>query len=92
VNPAQARTARGCAIAAVGAFLIGVFLLYVELTGASAGQHATISELFWIMWARQPWVIFLVSLLVSNPISYLFGHFTAQAGDKYDRVRAGQLA
>lgn len=92
MNTAQARTARGCALAAIAAFLIGVWLLYVELTGASAGAHATISELFWIVWARQPWVIYLVSLLVSNPISYLLGHFTAQASDKYDRVRRDGLS
>lgn len=92
MTPQQARTARGCALIAVALLLVGVAALRLELTAAAAGGHSTISELVWIVWARQPWVLFITSHLVAAAVWFLAGHFTAQASSFYDQVRAGGLS
>jgi hypothetical protein len=87
MTPQQVRTARGCAIAMIAAFLVGVFLLYVELTGASSGGYASISELMWAVWAHQPWIVLLVTHLVAAPTWFLLGHFAAQSEGVYEEIR-----
>lgn len=90
MNPAQIKTVKGCGIAVVALFLVGVYMLYVELVGAAAGdQNATISRLLWGLWASQPWVIFLLSHLVAGPVWFLAGHFVAQSSNVYDAIRKG---
>jgi hypothetical protein len=91
VTPQQARTARGCALIALALLLVGFGALYLELTAAASGGHSTISELFWLVWARQPWVLLIVSHLVAMPTWFLLGHFTAQASSFMDAVRGGAI-
>lgn len=79
---------RGLAIAAIVAFGILLWLLMVEMQ-AVGNEGATISELVWVVWAHQPWVIFIVSHTVAAPFWFLAGHFFAAPYDTYDRLRRG---
>jgi len=87
VNRAQKYTARGIAIGALGFVLLIAFLIVVELHAVAVGGHSTISELVWLVWARQPWIVLLISHVLAAPFWYLAGHFTAQSQETYDRIR-----
>jgi len=51
--------------------LFTLYSIFVEIKGAEMDADATISELFWILWARQPWIFWLVSVLGFNVLGYI---------------------
>lgn len=87
MNAAQKYTARGVAIGALGFVLLIVFLLVVEGHAVIVGGHSTISELVWLIWARQPWIVFILSHILAAPFWFLVGHFLGQSQETYDRIR-----
>ena len=83
---AQRTTVRGIAIFIATVMLALLWLLYVELT--AVGQPgATISELVWVVWVHQPWVIFIVSPTIAAPFWFVMGHFLAAPKETYNRIR-----
>jgi hypothetical protein len=90
LTPGQRKTTVRLACLFVAGLGLGVLLLAVELQGAAAHDHATISELVWLLWATHPWVIFLVSHLVAGPVWFLSGHFVAQRREVYDDIRGAR--
>lgn len=91
MNAAQKYTARGIALGALGFVLLIVFLLVIEGHAVIVGGHSTISEMVWLVWAKQPWIVLLVSHILAAPFWYLAGHFTAQSQETYDRIRKDGL-
>lgn len=74
-----------------------VWLLVIEGQAVAQGGHSTISELFWSVWAAQPWVILLLNNVAwaifctaVGIVSYLGGHFTAQSKETYELERRNQ--
>ncbi len=88
MSPAQRKTVRGLVIFAGVGFASLLWLLYVELT-AVGNTGATISELVWVVWAHQPWVVFIVSHTIAAPFWFVMGHFLAAPKDTYSRIRNG---
>lgn len=76
-------------MAGVAFVLLVFYLLFVELQAVAQGGHSTISELVWLVWATQPWVVLIVSHVMAAPFWFLCGHFFAQARDVYDAIRKG---
>ena len=86
----QRKTAIGisfCAAAILGGLLGAVA---VEFMAVGRGDSSTISELAWILWAQQPWVIWLVSVLVAFTLGFFSGHFLSQSKRVYDEIREGE--
>lgn len=52
-------------------FLFGVYALVVELLAVKQGGYSTESELAWWLWAYQPWVPALVSVLAAAVLGYV---------------------
>lgn len=92
MNPQQRRTAIGLLILGLGGLLLLLLALYIELAAVHAGGHSTISELVWLVWAKEPWVVLIGSHCVAAPSWYLAGHFTAQSSEVYDRIRTQGLS
>lgn len=91
MNAAQKYTARGVALGALGFVLLIVFLLVVEGHAVVVGGHSTISELIWLIWAKQPWVVLLITHVLAAPFWFLAGHFFAAPSETYDRIRRDGL-
>jgi hypothetical protein len=62
-------------------------LLTWEFYAMTLDDQATLSEVFWILWAAQPWAIFLATISAVGIVAFLFGHFTAQKAETYDAIR-----
>lgn len=87
LNKAQRFTLIGMAVA-LGLFVLLVAgLVVLEGHAVVVGQHSSISEVFWWIWAEQPWVIWLWSVLVAFITGFFAGHFLAQSSEKYDQIR-----
>lgn len=86
MTPAQRTTIRGIVIFVAAGAVSLLWLLYVEL-GAIGSPGATISELVWVVWAHQPWVIFIVSHTIAAPVWFILGHFLAAPKETYNRIR-----
>jgi hypothetical protein len=89
VNPVQKKTMAALGIYLVVQLVAALGLLAYEFWAAAQGAAATVSEVLWIVWASQPWTIFLASVSVVGLVAYLFGHFTAQRKEVYDSIRKG---
>jgi phosphotransferase system glucose/maltose/N-acetylglucosamine-specific IIC component len=87
LNKPQKVTAAGCALVLVFIAFAVVIALAVEGHAISSGGNSTISEMFWLVWAEQPWVIWLATITVSFIVGFLFGHFLAQSRDVYEDIR-----
>jgi hypothetical protein len=62
--------------AVAGLVLFGVYALYVEILAVLQGGESTESELTWSLWARQPWVPWLVSVELSIVAGFVLAqHF-----------------
>lgn len=73
-----------------GALIAAVLVLLLGMLGwelYSIERHATFSELAWYVWARQPWVVWLVSVVVTFVVGFLSGHFWAQSSSIYEAER-----
>lgn len=90
MTPGQHKTAKRLGIFAVCTFALLVGLLFIEIAAVDQGDHSTISELMWNLWATQPWIVLVVSHLIVAPASFLCGHFFAQSRGVYDRIRRGE--
>lgn len=87
MNRPQKITGIGCGVVTL---ILGLAVLAAFVTeghAVVAGGHSTISEMFWLVWATQPWVIWLVSVVVAFIVGFLFGHFLAQSRGVYDDIR-----
>lgn len=91
MNAQQKWTVRGIAGGIALFVALVVYLLVVEGHAVAVGGHSTISELVWLVWADQPWVVLLLSHLLAAPFWFLCGHFFAQSSDVYDRIRKDGL-
>jgi hypothetical protein len=85
----QKRTAKLVGIVVGIIFLALLSLLVIEGLGIASGDEASISEVVWIVWAHQPWVVWLVSVMGAFLSGFLFGHFFAQSKSVYDEIRKG---
>jgi hypothetical protein len=91
MTPGQRKTAVRLGFALLALLGVGVLVLAIELHGAAAHDQASISELLWLLWARQPWVVLLATHLVAGPAWFLAGHFFAQSRSVYERIRGEAL-
>ena len=66
-------------------FVLLLGLLWVELVGCGEGDCITTNVQ--LVWAVQPWVVFLVVLVIGLPVVFLLGHFTAAPADTYRQLR-----
>jgi hypothetical protein len=87
MNRQQRATVTGLAVAAVLVGVVMLVLLAVEGHAVVVHGHSTISELIWVVWGTQPWVILLGSHMVAAPVWFLAGHFFAQSREVYARIR-----
>lgn len=83
----RSKTVRYLAILAGLAFLLLIGLLAIELDAVRRGGNSTISELAWLLWAGQPWIVFITTHTVAAPFWFLMGHFFGQSRGVYDQVR-----
>lgn len=87
MNEFQILTIKRLAIATIVEFLWLVYLLIIELQAVHQGHSSTISEIFWFVWAEQPWVFLLVIVVILIPACFLAGHFFGQSSGFYDLIR-----
>lgn len=91
MTPGQKKVAAGLGCLSVGAFILLVGAFALELFGVSQNDHATISELFRLVWAHQPWIVLIVSHVIAAPFWFLCGHFFAAPADEYARLRGEKV-
>ena len=81
--------------------ILGIFLISTTCFGGAAVgflvleaygvvNNFPITHIIQEAWAKQPWVIFLVSHWIMQPLSFLMGHFLAQNDDVYNRWRGSK--
>lgn len=87
LTPQRRWTLTGLALASLLVGLAVVVLLVTEGHAVAVGGHSTITELARLLWAHQPWVIWIVTHLIAAPIWFLMGHFVAAPESEYDRIR-----
>ncbi len=61
--------------AALLLFAFASYALWVEGKAVAQGGCSTISEIAWMVWAEQPWVVWLASVIVSNVTGFLVAVF-----------------
>jgi hypothetical protein len=88
----QIRTAKRLALLGAAVLALLGYALVIELQGVAQGGQSTISELVWLLWANQPWVVWLVSVVAAGVVMFLAGHFVSQAADTYRQMRGDRLS
>jgi hypothetical protein len=89
MTPQQIRTSKRIALAGILFVAWVVYLLVAEFFGVKQGGESTISEVMWLAWVAQPWVIWLVSVVLAFITGFLSGHFFGQSSAVYDAIRRG---
>lgn len=87
MSPGQKKVVGGLGCITVLAFGLLLLTLALELFGVSLGDHATITEIFRLLWANQPWVVFIVSHTIAAPFWFLAGHFFGAGKEEYAKLR-----
>jgi len=86
----QIRTVKRLGVA-LGLFVVLVlWLLYTEGAAIVQGGHSTITEVVQLGWAHQPWVFFLLGVVLTFIIAFLLGHFVAAPESQYEKLRKGE--
>jgi hypothetical protein len=87
MSPEQAITVKRLAFWGGGGLAWLFWLLGIEIMAVRQGGDSTISRVIWGLWSDQPWVIWLVSVLVAFILGFFGGHFVAQSDVIYNRIR-----
>jgi hypothetical protein len=88
MNPQQLLTVKRMALGGVLFFFWLLYLLWVEIKAVQQGGGSTISEMTWRLWADQPWVIWIISVVFAFVLGFLMGHFVGQSRELYLKLAA----